>query len=1213
MLRLLFVWLILVAFAPSAKTQDLLFAEDFNTCSLSEQWTVSNAGNQNAVWYVGLPNNPKSDSSTIDGSCMLVIDDDKTGDKTPAFKLRFISKTFSGANYSDLLLKAQVHFRRYANETFSILVDNGKKEYLIREFKDRNYSGSKFSEFVNVNADLSFIASDSMRLILEYDDMGVFGWWAAIDNISITGSGIGGDILLGESFNQCALPPDWSTEILSGVDNWKTGLFTDGKSIDGSCFIYFNDDALGKEAPRSKIRLYSPEFVADEFASYKLTYDLIFRIYEPSEYLQLYVDNGSTWKPVKTYSADFGGPQVNEALKDTIDLSEYRDKKIRLIWEYNDGGWAWWVGMDNIKVIGIGSINDQCSKAIDLVADGKCLTFDNGPALNKDEFNSGAEGLGYIYYQYTAGESGPCRVQTHSNFNDRIEIFTGGCESAVLASAINSDEYGFQGETSYFTAVAGTSYLIRLSGQKSEFGLEKGTGCIALDVNSPAPAAPPTDLCQTAKPLFAGQPCTATFNLRADMNGPLPAKNNRSRADVWYSFTPETQGNYVFRSQANFADALAVYTGNCDSLTELISNFTGHHIDLENAVAGTTYYIQVTAYFSTLEGSLCGEITKQTDTTVVNYQCISAINLPINDSCTAATNEGAAYSGIRPSCDVYLDADVWFSFAAPASGEVYLRAKVDFECLLSVYAGACTTLEAIYCDKDVHHCNGYIHLKDLVANQIYYLQIGAKSTQLGFGRGAMCIEVLDHKPSWQPLSIDVTQECVSKGAVLFTAFAQGGVGNLQLHGLGLTEAVKGGLTYYIEVKDEEQCVETAMVEAKSCNDFGCTLVSDVQTANVTCYGEKNGTASIQVSGGLEPYGFVWSNGDTEAMLHGLDGGTYSVTVTDGSGCEIIQAVNIHQPSQILTNATITEPLCYGDTTGSIGLFVTGGESPFLYHWIQGDSTAHVSHLGEGDYSVTLTDASGCSIEQLFSLAAPDPIQAEASIVQNLCPDETNGSITIDVKGGTVPFDYHWSNLSIEAELENLEAGQYNLSITDANGCLFISVYEVSSPPSFDLHIDSLQLTITDQSYAYIGTQMNGGTPPYQYKWFLNGMALADSLGDILIPIPGIYHAIIFDANDCVYQSEEWTVDKMSGIEVVTNDNTVHVFPNPVQDFVIIRSEKQRILNSIQLFTIQGMSVQTNIHDIHPGLYKIDMHNLAPGSYIIKWNCEDKFYKAVLVK
>ncbi|MBK8373158.1 MAG: hypothetical protein IPL20_17815 [Saprospiraceae bacterium] len=112
-----------------------------------------------------------------------------------------------------------------------------------------------------------------------------------------------------------------------------------------------------------KSRLYSPFLTANNTANIRLNTISFFRIYEQNEYLQLYVDNGKEWIPVKTYNGDVGGPNVDQFVKESIDLSPFRSENIRLIWEYNDAGWAWWLGMDNIKIVGEGDINDKCAKA----------------------------------------------------------------------------------------------------------------------------------------------------------------------------------------------------------------------------------------------------------------------------------------------------------------------------------------------------------------------------------------------------------------------------------------------------------------------------------------------------------------------------------------------------------------------------------------------------------------------------------------------------------------------------------------------------------------------------------------------------------------------------------------------------------------------------------------------------------------------------------
>jgi hypothetical protein len=271
-LRILFLFCILAS--QQAFSQNILFREDFDSCALSDQWTYTLTGNQDVAWGVGLPTNPKAEGASINGSCFLYIDDDLTGDKTPPFTLRVVSDYFNGQGYSDISLQAQVHFRRDKTEVMRLIIDNGKGEHVVREFKDRNYSGDKFSQYVDIRSDISYFTSDSMRLIIEYVDNNEWGWWAGIDNIVITGNETG-EIILGQTFNDCAKPADWQTEIVNGLDDWQFGVFTDGRTMDGTCFTYFNDDALGENRPLSKIRLFSPVFKGETFGSYKLIYDFI--------------------------------------------------------------------------------------------------------------------------------------------------------------------------------------------------------------------------------------------------------------------------------------------------------------------------------------------------------------------------------------------------------------------------------------------------------------------------------------------------------------------------------------------------------------------------------------------------------------------------------------------------------------------------------------------------------------------------------------------------------------------------------------------------------------------------------------------------------------------------------------------------------------------------------------------------------------------------
>ncbi|MFZ1559131.1 MAG: SprB repeat-containing protein, partial [Saprospiraceae bacterium] len=512
--------------------------------------------------------------------------------------------------------------------------------------------------------------------------------------------------------------------------------------------------------------------------------------------------------------------------------------------------------------------------------------------------------------------------------------------------------------------------------------------------------------------------------------------------DVWFSFTPQTDGDYEFTSNADFADVLAVYKGNCSDLLELNSDFNGYKIDIKNAEAEQTYFIQVTGYFAILEGDLCPTVKTKVVNEVPETNCISAIPLTLNRECSVSSNFGAGYSGIRPECDVYIQDDVWFSFVASASRQVYIKVKTDFENIVSLYEGSCNKLKSIYCGKNVHHCNGYLHVGNLEAGKTYYIQLGSKVQQSRHNSGSVCIDLLDSEPVWQKMELQVEQVCMSKGAVKFIPTATGGSGVYTYNGLGLEEAVAGSDSYIIEAKDNEGCVNAMLVNAVSCNDFGCTLTSQLDKINPGCYGASDGRASVSVSGGLEPYNIKWSDGSTGPVITNLTAGSYTVTISDGSGCEQTENFILNQPAQIIANPGYVSPKCYNDSTGVITLFTIGGQGDYSYVWSEGNTDNMLENIPGGDYSVTITDGKGCISSQNFTLNQPDKISISGASVDNFCFGNSQGNIRVEIKGGVSPYSVLWSHGDTLANVDSLIAGIYAISITDGNNCKSTKSWEI---------------------------------------------------------------------------------------------------------------------------------------------------------------------------
>ena len=142
---LILCWMIIGA----VQAQTVLFTEDFNDCSLPSGWSTNVVGSGPATWSVGLPNNPNSNGSSIDGSCMLIMDDDAAGNNTPGYVLQFVSPTFDGTQFPDLQLSMDVHFRAIDGTSLKIMIYDGTSFHTIKEYNDDNGTGTQFSEFEN--------------------------------------------------------------------------------------------------------------------------------------------------------------------------------------------------------------------------------------------------------------------------------------------------------------------------------------------------------------------------------------------------------------------------------------------------------------------------------------------------------------------------------------------------------------------------------------------------------------------------------------------------------------------------------------------------------------------------------------------------------------------------------------------------------------------------------------------------------------------------------------------------------------------------------------------------------------------------------------------------------------------------------------------------------------------------------------------------------
>ncbi len=308
-----------------------------------------------------------------------------------------------------------------------------------------------------------------------------------------------------------------------------------------------------------------------------------------------------------------------------------------------------------------------------------------------------------------------------------------------------------------------------------------------------------------------------------------------------------------------------------------------------------------------------------------------------------------------------------------------------------------------------------------------------------------------------------------------------------------------------------------VTDGNGCTSNGSVLVIEPPAVTVTvtatdtvCAGEATGMATAMISGGTTPFTYSWNTGETTPTIDNLPAGTYSVTVTDANGCQATGSATIAEAPQIVATITGTEIVCGPGATGEATVTATGGTPPYSYTWSTGESTESIDGLGEGAYSVIITDASGCTATAEITIDVVDDLDLEIVGRDVLCHGNASGSILVTPFGGTPPYTFSWSTGATTNEITNLVAGSYSVTVTESEGCFIEATIVINEPPELELNLSGTDVTCAGDNDGTASAAVTGGTPPYTYLWS-NGATTADISG----LVAGTYSLTVTDANLCV--------------------------------------------------------------------------------------------------
>lgn len=369
-------------------------------------------------------------------------------------------------------------------------------------------------------------------------------------------------------------------------------------------------------------------------------------------------------------------------------------------------------------------------------------------------------------------------------------------------------------------------------------------------------------------------------------------------------------------------------------------------------------------------------------------------------------------------------------------------------------------------------------------------------------------------------------------------------------------------TYSVTVTDFNGCSlsSTITLQAPSSLNITNDIINPVSCANTA-----DGSLGASATGGTPPYEFQWENGNQTSFAENLTCGIYPLTVTDANGCSETAVFGLQCPPIIDVNITVTSNFngfnvsCPESADGTADASIQNGTAPYSYEWSSGVTNISANNLTAGINSLVVTDDNGCSVTEFIELTAPVAMELTPTILSDYeglavsCIDATDGNVAIEVNNGTAPYSFLWENGETDAEAITLSAGENNVTVTDATGCVVeeivdLSFYEITITNEIVSDYNGAAISCTDATDGAIQATVVAGisSPPnVTYAWS-NG-----NVNTLLENIPaGIYTLTVTSIFGCTATTES-TIEAptpIQGLPIATSDyNGFNISINGLDD------------------------------------------------------------------
>ncbi|MFZ2339055.1 MAG: PKD-like domain-containing protein, partial [Bacteroidales bacterium] len=330
--------------------------------------------------------------------------------------------------------------------------------------------------------------------------------------------------------------------------------------------------------------------------------------------------------------------------------------------------------------------------------------------------------------------------------------------------------------------------------------------------------------------------------------------------------------------------------------------------------------------------------------------------------------------------------------------------------------------------------------------------------------------------------------------------------------------------YHLRVTDLNGCIaetDITLTEPPA-------LVTELVPTHINCQvaGFDNGSIDLEVSGGIAPYSYLWSNGAITQDISGLTQGMYQVEVTDASGCETSGSILIENPPPLTYEPVISDYngyniSCYGRSDGSIQINPTSGSPPYIFSWEGPEgftaTTKDISGMTAGSYILSIIDSKMCTVSEMIVLAEPGRLGMTVTTSESItggknidCAGGKTGSISVESVNNAGSVDYLWSDGEMGSTRTGLMAGYYKVITIDSNGCTADSTILLTEPDSIVISFAVTRPQCTDMPDGRININVTGGTNSgFTYLWSDNS-----TTRNISTAVSGVYSVTVTDANGC---------------------------------------------------------------------------------------------------